>query len=81
MPARFHDHNRLRGIARDARALPRQHAIDLLIDAWNYATAPNVLRDDREHERCRRLARAIDGRLRRMRARFGTWSSGARHTV
>jgi hypothetical protein len=79
--ARTHDKTRLEGIARDARRYrtwknPNQpqhiwaHNMKLLtahlIGAWSYATNPNILRTDKEHQYCRKLARAIDKRLARV---------------
>lgn len=51
-----------------------------LLWAWNEATSPYVARTDREHRRMGKLARAIDGRLKRL-GMWGQWrelSNGAR---
>jgi len=61
----------LRHIARDARRLPRLHQICFLLGRWNRATAPYVLRTDEEHAACRKYARAIDARLKRLHAYEG----------
>ena len=60
-------------------------AVDFLISEWNRVTNPAILRTDEEHRRCRKLARAIDKRLARMRVREGIhyteFSNGARYPI
>ena len=63
MRTRQHDPQALRGIARDTRHLDPRTAAPFLVCSHRYATAPNVLRTDREFDECRRYARAIRARL------------------
>lgn len=48
----------------------------LLVNAYNYATAPNILRTDDEHARYRKLSRAIKARLNKKGNAYHETESG-----
>ena len=58
-------------LARDLRRLRSgtgPYAAEVLVNAYNFATAPHILRTDREEQRVRRYAPAIRKRLARIGA-------------
>jgi hypothetical protein len=50
---------------------PNPVLVQALCQTWNHATNPAALRTDDEHRVCRKIARAIDRRLKRLGAREG----------
>lgn len=62
-----------------------KHSLVELVEMWNEATAPYVLRTDAEHLRCQAIARAINKRMfdcgYRYGYHWGEWSTGSRKVI
>lgn len=53
-------------VSRGDFKLPKKYEVDVLVNQYNKATAPNVLRTDHEYKRNQTLARATLSKLRRL---------------
>jgi len=72
MDDKMHNPKAIKGISKDLRGMSMRSALTALLNVWNYATAPYIFRTDEEHTRCRKVAKAIDARLRNMGV-YGQW--------